>query len=105
MEEQLGMTINRIVADRGYRSQNAPSKHQFKVYIAGQKRLVTDSKRYNIQSRLAVEPVIGHVKDDHRRGRNCLADTAGDAIDAFSQLLAITSDAPSRQTEALVRLG
>ena len=60
-----------------------PSKHQFKVYIAGQKRLVTDTKRYNIQSRLAVEPVIAHVKDDHRTERNCLVDNGGDAIDAI----------------------
>jgi len=43
MEQQLGMTIHRIIADRGYRGHNAPSTHPFKVYIAGQKRRVTDA--------------------------------------------------------------
>jgi hypothetical protein len=32
--------------------------------------------------RAAVEPVIGHLKDDHRMGRNYLAQAAGDAINA-----------------------
>lgn len=30
----------------------------------------------------AVEPVIGHLKDDHRMGRNSFAHASGDAINA-----------------------
>ena len=56
MEEQLGTTINRIIADRGYRGHNAPSTHQFKVYIAGQKRRVTNAIRRELRRRPAVEP-------------------------------------------------
>ena len=33
-------------------------------------------------NRAAVEPVIGHMKHDHRMGRNHLAHAAGDAINA-----------------------
>src|ERR671910_243468 len=32
--------------------------------------------------RAAVEPVIGHLKEDHRMGRNYLAGRAGDAANA-----------------------
>jgi IS5 family transposase len=31
----------------------------------------------------AVEPVIGHIKNEHRMGRNYLAGTNGDAINAI----------------------
>jgi IS5 family transposase len=83
MEEQLGTTINRIIADRGYRGHNAPSTHQFKVYIAGQKRWVTDAIKHELRRRPAVEPVIGHLKEDHRMGPNFLAHAAGDAFNAI----------------------
>ena len=33
--------------------------------------------------RPAVEPVIGHLKEDHRMGRNFLSHAAGDAINAI----------------------
>ena len=83
MGKQLGTTINRIVADRSYRGHNAPSTHQFKVYIAGQKRRVSDAIRRELRRRSAVEPVIGHLKEDHRMGRNFLSHAAGDAINAI----------------------
>ena len=35
-----------------------------------------------LRRRSAVEPVIGHLKDDHRMGRNYLAHASGDAINA-----------------------
>ena len=33
-----------------------------------------------MRRRAAVEPVIGHIKNEHRMGRNYLAGTQGDAI-------------------------
>ena len=33
-------------------------------------------------SRAAIEPVIGHLKEHHRMGRNYLAHASGDAINA-----------------------
>jgi IS5 family transposase len=62
--------LDRIITDAAYRGHNAPPEHRFCVYTAGQKR------------RAAVEPVIGHLKDDHRMGRHYLAHAAGDAINA-----------------------
>jgi transposase, IS5 family len=35
-----------------------------------------------MKRRSVVEPVIGHLKDDHRMGRNYLAHRAGDAKNA-----------------------
>ena len=35
-----------------------------------------------MKRRAAVEPVIGHLKEDHRMGRNYLAHSNGDAINA-----------------------
>jgi IS5 family transposase len=36
-----------------------------------------------MKRRVAVEPVIGHLKEDHRMGRNYLAYSNGDAINAM----------------------
>ncbi len=82
MEKQIGATIKRIVADRGYRGHNAPREHKFRVFISGQKRRVTEAIKRELRRRSAVEPVIGHLKADHRMGRNFLAHTAGDAANA-----------------------
>ena len=53
-----------------------------KVYISGQKRGVTDAIKRELRRRPAVEPVIGHAKNDHRMGRNYLAAAHGDAANA-----------------------
>lgn len=66
----------------GYRGHIAPPGHRFSVYTAGQKRRVTEQIKREFKRRAAVEPVIGHLKDDHRMGRNYLAHAAGDAINA-----------------------
>jgi hypothetical protein len=67
----------------GYRGHNAPPSHKFKVYTAGQKRRVTSQIKREFKRRAAVEPVIGHLKAEHRMGRNHLAHRAGDAINAM----------------------
>ena len=72
IETQIGASLARIVADRGYRGHNAPPDHKMKVYISGQKRGVTDAIKRDLRRRSAVEPVIGHAKSDHRMGRNFL---------------------------------
>ena len=82
IEAQLGASLARIVADRGYRGHNAPRDHKMKVYISGQRRRVTEAIRRDLRRRSAVEPVIGHAKDKHRMGRNFLKGTHGDAANA-----------------------
>ncbi len=82
IEALLGNVLERIVADAGYRGHNAPPRHRFHVYTAGQKRGVTDDIKRDFKRRAAIEPVIGHLKDDHRMGRCQLAHASGDAINA-----------------------
>lgn len=82
MEAQIGASFARIVDDRGYRGRNAPADHHFKVYISGQRRGLTDPIKRDLRRRSAVEPVIGHAKNDHRQGRNCLKGQHGDAANA-----------------------
>ena len=82
MERQIGASLKRIVADRGYRGHNAPQEHKFRVFISGQKRRVTEQIKRELRRRSAVEPVIGHLKAEHRMGRNHLAHAQGDAINA-----------------------
>jgi len=43
---------------------------------------MTDTIRREMKRRAAVEPVIGHLKADHRMGRNHLAHAVGDAANA-----------------------
>ena len=41
IEQQIGSSINRLVADEGYRGHNAPEKYKLRVYLSGQSRGVT----------------------------------------------------------------
>src|SRR6476660_9568744 len=82
MEVLVGNTIARILADKGYRGHNAPPDHKFRIFISGQKRAVTPKIKRELRRRAAVEPVIGHLKAEHRMGRNYLWFRQGDAANA-----------------------
>jgi len=82
MEKTIGNDIDRILADAGYRGHNAPLSHKFKVFTSGQKRRMTPAIKREMRRRAAIEPVIGHIKNEHRMDRNYLAHTQGDAINA-----------------------
>jgi transposase, IS5 family len=75
----VGNTITRIFADKGYRGHHAPPDYKFRVFISGQKRGVTSAIKRQSRRRSAVEPVISHLKAEHRMGRNYLRHRRGDA--------------------------
>src|SRR3978361_2415668 len=83
METRVGHPISSILADKGYRGHNAPPDHKFRVFISGQKRGVTPKIKRELHRRAAVEPVIGHLKAEHRMGRNYLWFRRGDAAQAL----------------------
>lgn len=83
MEKTIGNDIERVLVDAGYKGHNAPSTHKFRVYTAGQKRRMTAAIKREMRRRAAIEPVIGHLKNGHRLGRNYLAHEQGDAINAI----------------------
>jgi transposase, IS5 family len=82
IEDTIGVSLGKIVADAGYRGHNAPKGKMFKVHVAGYKRGLTKAVKRALRRRAAVEPVIGHLKNDHRMGRNFLAFSEGDANNA-----------------------
>jgi len=53
------------------------------VWITGQVRRVTRPIRREMKRRAAVEPVIGHVKAEHRMDRNYLKGRDGDRANAI----------------------
>src|SRR5262249_57789806 len=75
-----GTKPRRIHVDKGYRGHKHP--HKFRVWISGQVRRVTAAIRREMKRRAAVEPVIGHVKAEHRMERNYLKGRDGDRINA-----------------------
>src|SRR6266404_3687847 len=83
MEALVGNTLERILADKGYRGHNAPPDYKFRVFTSGQKRGVTPQIKRQLRRRSAVEPVIGHLKAEHRMGRNYLWYRRGDAANAI----------------------
>jgi transposase, IS5 family len=83
IEALLGNTIERLHTDAGYRGHNAPPEYKFKVYTAKQKRRVTPQIKREMRRRSAIEPVIGHLKNEHRMDRNYLAGRHGDANNAI----------------------
>lgn len=82
IEQLVGNTIERLHADAGYRGHNAPPEYKFKVYTSSQKRRVTPAIKREMKRRAAVEPVIGHLKEEQRLDRNYLARRHGDANNA-----------------------
>jgi transposase, IS5 family len=80
LETLTGVETRCIHVDKGYRGHNHQEK--FRVWITGQARRVTAPIRREMKRRAAVEPVIGHVKAEHRMGRNYLKGRDGDRINA-----------------------
>jgi transposase, IS5 family len=83
IEQLVGNTIERLHTDAGYRGHNAPPEYKFKIYTSKQKRRVTPAIKREMRRRAAVEPVIGHLKEDHRMDRNYLAHRHGDFNNAI----------------------
>ena len=80
LEQLTGVETRRIHVDKGYRGHNHARK--FRVWITGQVRRVTRSIRREMKRRAAVEPVIGHLKAEHRMDRNYLKGRDGDRANA-----------------------
>jgi transposase, IS5 family len=82
IETTVGAELARIVTDAGYKGHHAPQESRFRVYVAGRKRGLSAAIKRAFRRRAAIEPVIGHLKSEHRMGRNHLAHSAGDAVNA-----------------------
>lgn len=80
VEKLTGVKPTEIFVDRGYRgAQHHPADAQ--VYLSGRK--LSGRLKRLLRRRSAIEPVIGHLKQDHRMKRNYLRGQAGDQINAL----------------------
>jgi len=81
-----GKRPEKAVVDRGCRGPAQIDGTQILIPgkpKADQKISEKRALRKLFRARAAIEPVIGHVKQDHRMGRNFLAGIPGDAINAI----------------------
>lgn len=67
--------------DRGFKG-TTHHPEDVAVYVSGRKRLTRTLKAL-LRRRAAIEPVIGHLKHDHRMERNHLLGQEGDRINAL----------------------
>lgn len=79
-EKNTGVEIKRAHVDKGYRGHDYPNK--YRVWISGQVRRTTASIKREMKRRAAIEPIIGHLKAEHRMDRNYLKGRDGDRINA-----------------------
>ena len=80
VEQLTGVKPTELFVDRGYRgAQHHPADTQ--VYLSGRK--LSGTLKRLLRRRAAIEPVIGHLKQDHRMKRNYLKGQAGDQINAL----------------------
>ncbi|MEJ2122862.1 MAG: transposase, partial [Alphaproteobacteria bacterium] len=75
----------------------------FRVWISGQVRRVTKTIRREMRRRAAVEPVIGHMKAEHRMERNYLKGRDGDRANAVLTAAGYNFSLLLRWFEALLR--
>lgn len=80
LTDWVGARPERIYVDKGYVGHKL--KAPLAVYRSGQKRGVTFQIKRELRRRSAIEPVIGHVKSEHRLERNYLKGRDGDCINA-----------------------
>jgi len=75
-ESLTGECVERIVVDRGYRGKgHHPEGRQ--TLVSGDK-VRTGGMRKFLKRRSSIEPVIGHMKQEHRLSRNYLGGMEGD---------------------------
>ena len=72
--------LKQVYVDRGYKGHGITDTD---IYISGQRRGITPTIKRKLKRRSAIEPVIGHLKSDHRMGTNYLLGKSGDKINAI----------------------
>jgi hypothetical protein len=79
-----GRTPSDIYCDRGYRGAKIETDGDCRVHLAGKKsKGLTRAEKKWLKRRSAIEPVIGHLKQDHRLDRNHLPGENGDRMNAI----------------------
>lgn len=77
-EQITGVEIEKVYVDLGYTGNNVSEKS--KVYTPRTKKKLSNFDKKMKKRRSAIEPVIGHLKNFGRMGRNYLKGIIGDVI-------------------------
>ena len=80
VERITGYKPQEVFVDRGYRGHGVCDSQ---VFISGQKRGINARLKRLLKRRQAVEPIIGHIKNDGLLGRNYLKGSRGDQMNAM----------------------
>lgn len=81
MESVTGERPEQAFVDKGYRgTANHPDDVQ--IFLSGRRGLKRSLKMW-LRRRSAIEPIIGHIKHEHRMDRNYLLGKEGDRINAL----------------------
>jgi IS5 family transposase len=84
--EATGVCPSMAICDRGYRGLNQVGDTQILIPKPPKKKDTPYQRlkaRLRFRRRAAIEPVIGHLKHDHRMARSYLKGAVGDAINLF----------------------
>lgn len=79
--EDVGIQPKQVVVDLGYRGVDADNPG-VEIIHRGKFKSLTKQQRRWLKRRQAVEPAIGHLKQDHRMDRCWLKGAVGDALHA-----------------------
>lgn len=82
-EKLTGYSLKDIYVDRGYKGHGL-DLGKYNVHIAGGKNeYKTRASKKWMKRRQAIEPIIGHAKNDHRMDKNFLHQIRGDQINCI----------------------
>jgi IS5 family transposase len=82
VEQLIGNRVREVHVDMGYRGHDYAGKA--KVHVDKRQRGRTPQSLWRrMKHRAAVEPSIGHLKNEHRLDRNRLKGVAGDAVNTI----------------------
>jgi len=82
MERITGQSPEDVVIDQGYKGHDYSGPAQVHI-VKKLSKSITKSIRNMLKRRAAIEPVIGHLKSDHRMDRNNLRGVEGDRNNAI----------------------
>lgn len=82
VQKLTGVPVKRAYADRGYRGHGVV-RAGLDIIISHTRGITSPTIKREMRRRNAIEPVIGHLKDDGHLERNHLKGTEGDAINAI----------------------
>ena len=87
IQNLTGFKPKEVQVDQGYRGHKLQDEDT-DIILARQKRGITPAKRRRQKRRNAIEPIIGHAKNDRKVGpRNWLKGQLGDKINALSMAI------------------